>query len=103
MTQFVDAQAMAKRYPDTFSAPSAAELSMITPGTHVKVCVDDCERFWVLVTAVTRSGITGTVDNDLIRTHIHGLRYPDVVTFEPRHVYDILGKRASKTVMETLH
>ncbi|ENE5752153.1 hypothetical protein ACFLMW_003778 [Salmonella enterica] len=94
MTQFVDAQAMARRYPSTFSAPSEAELSMITPGTHVKICAGDCERFWVLVTAVTHAGITGTIDNDLVRTAIHGLRCDDVVTFEPRHVYDIIGKRA---------
>ncbi|EAO3414764.1 hypothetical protein E3L83_19515 [Salmonella enterica] len=91
--EFTDAQEMAIRHPATFEAPDKIELDCIMPGSHVKICAGD-ERFWVLVTAVTREAITGTIDNDLVRTAIHGLRYNDTVSFERRHVYDIIGKRA---------
>lgn len=90
---FVDAQQKARDYPQTFNAPSSSELQCIAPGCHVKVCETDCERFWIQVTAVTRDGITGVVDNDLICTPFHGLNYGDVVTVQPRHVYDILDER----------
>lgn len=96
MTEFTDAQQMAIEHPNTFDAPSLAELSMIAPGCHVKICAGS-ERFWVLVTAVTRTCIQGTIDNVLVRSSEHGLFFNDPVSFEARHVYDILGKRAWKT------
>lgn len=93
--EFVDAQVMAKEHPDTFSAPDEIELSCITAGAFVKVCVDK-ERFWVFVTAVTPTVITGTIDNDLVYTRYHGLRYEDLITFEPRHVFNILDSSEAK-------
>lgn len=86
--QFVDAQEMSKKHPDTFEAPSIEELNDLAPDVNVKVCVEG-ERFWVLITEVNGDKITGTVDNDLQRTHVHGLSLGDTINFEKKHVYGI--------------
>lgn len=91
----VDAQQMALNHPDTFNAPTDAELAAIGPGVWVKVCAAP-ERFWVSVQAVSDLSIVGYVDNELTYTAVHGLAYADVIKFEPRHVYQI-------SLPDTLH
>jgi hypothetical protein len=86
-TQFVDAQERAKQFPSTFEAPTAADLAQVEPGASVKVCANDTERFWVSVTSVEGEAVTGAVDNDLVCTDEHGLRYGDTITFEKRHIF----------------
>jgi len=86
--KFVDAQEMAKLYPATFEAPDQPELDDLQAGQNVKVCIGD-ERFWVMVGKVTGDVIEGMVDNYLINTDIHCLKYGDVIQFEKRHVYSI--------------
>lgn len=85
---FTDAQHMAKLYPATFEAPTAAELASIRPGSLIKICAGD-ERFWVKVTQRAGDQLAGTVDNDLIRTDRHGLTLGNSVSFEARHVYAV--------------
>jgi hypothetical protein len=86
---FTDAQAMATMYPATFEAPTTAELASIQPGSLVKICAREAERFWVQVTTRTGNHLSGRVDNDLVYTERHGLTLGDTVTFETRHVYAV--------------
>lgn len=86
---FTDAQHMAKLYPATFEAPTAAELASIQPGSLVKVCAGEAERFWVKVTTRTGDQLAGTVNNDLLYTDRHGLTFGDSIAFEARHVYAV--------------
>lgn len=86
---FVDAQEMERLHPATFEAPTADELDELRPGMHAKVCTagEGGERFWVKIDTIEGNTLTGKVDNDLVRTHAHGWKHNDVVTFERRHVY----------------
>ncbi len=86
--KFIDAQKMARENPDTFYAPSLTELNEIKEGSLLKVATGG-ERFWVLVISVKGNKITGTVNNDLVFTKDHGLRYEDRVEFEKKNVYGI--------------
>ncbi len=79
---FEDAIEMHKRYPDTFALP---DLTRVKVGRYVKVCFHD-ERFWVLVTDMDDSVITGSVANQLV---VAPLKYEDKIWFEYRHVYDV--------------
>lgn len=88
MPEFVDAQEMAKKHPETFIAPSEADLAQIKEGMHVKVSAAN-ERFWCLVEAIDQDRITATVDNEVLGTPAHGLKYGDTVEFEKRHIYQI--------------
>lgn len=91
LEQFIDAQLMSVRYPDTFEAPTLDDLRLIEVGDYVKICARDKERFWVIVTGVEGEVVTGEVNNDLICTDVHGLRVGDTVVFEKRHVYQVEG------------
>ena len=86
---FVNAQEMHRAHPDTFDAPSVADLNSISVGDIVKVCANECERFWTTVTAVDGDMITATVNNDLVLTDQHGLRCDDVIEFHRDCVYSI--------------
>lgn len=92
--EFLDAQERHRQHPKTFEVPTPEELAGIKAGDLVKVSIGDLERFWVIVTGHEAQTITGTVDNDLLFTGRHHLKYPDVITFEERHVYvvDSRGK-----------
>lgn len=87
-TTFTNAQEMHRLHPDTFDAPSEDELAAIRPGDSVKVCTGG-ERFWVTVTQAGEAELTGTVDNDLVLTADHGLRYRDAVRFPRECVYSV--------------
>lgn len=89
MAIFNDAQRMHKMYPDTFEAPSLEELTAVRVGSLVKICADDVERFWVLVSDVKGDRLQGSVDNDLLHSEVHQLKSDDVVSFELRHIYQI--------------
>lgn len=86
VTEWVDAQAMARSYPDSFEAPSQAQLDAVAPGSWVKIATSG-ERFWIKVVTVEGVRITGVIDNDLVRTAQHGLQCGDRVTCEKRHLY----------------
>lgn len=88
MKVLIDAQKMRKMHPATFKAPSPRELDTVHPGSVVKICAGN-ERFWVIVTDVQGFRLQGTVDNDLVHSNVHQLKYGDVVSFELRHIYQI--------------
>ena len=100
---FIDAQEMARLYPDTFNAPSTEDISEIKNGDHVKVC-NGQERFWILVSNndIVTQRITGQVDNILFDA-TEGLGLGDPVTVEYRHVYNLLiQKQPASTVTAIL-
>lgn len=90
--QFVNAQEMHRAHPDTFWAPSADDLSQIKVGDIVKVCANQCERFWTIVTGIDGDMITAIVNNDLIYTNKHGLRCDDKIQFHRDCVYQVFDK-----------
>lgn len=96
MAAFVNAQVRKAESPDTFFAPELDDLELIRVGDSVKVGVDGSqgspgERFWVEVTGIDGDQITGTVDNDLLMTKMHGLYFGKEVTFSKACVYNIVG------------
>ncbi len=86
---FINAQEMRQLHPATFGTPTATELAAIALGDSVKVCTGG-ERFWVTVAEATESTLTGTVDNELVCSDAHGLRYGDTISFPRECVYDII-------------
>lgn len=88
----VNAQEMAKSNPKTFDAPSLRELNAIKKGTSVKICAGK-ERFWVSVLSVKGGSIQGKVDNNLISTNEHGLKFGDDILFGKENIYSIFTKK----------
>lgn len=85
----LDAQAAAVEYPDTFQVPSLTELAAIKVGDNVKIGAElgkgkgvGCERFWVEALFVTETTIIGAVNNSLVYTDTHKLKYGDIVEFD---------------------
>ena len=72
-----------------------AERASLRVGDVAKVCLRfeghpeyQGERFWVLIQTSCEGVYTGTVDNNLIHTPLHGLKNGDQVAFDYRHIYD---------------
>lgn len=91
---WVNAQEMAKIYPDTFEVDSTEDIHELLffaveaqLDTWVKVCNDE-ERFWIKVISANSKGITGTVDNDLLGEYEYA--YGDKVFVPYECVYDYL-------------
>lgn len=82
---------MHKRNPRTFEATTLAELAAVTVGMHVKVCAGT-ERFWIKLIDANGEILKGIIDNDLVRSHEHGLKYGELVSVERRHIYQIYSQ-----------
>ena len=67
-------------------SPSPKVLSGITRGSFVKVS-NGKELFWVSVTNVNGSKITGNVDNHIHRSRNYG--FGSVIRFHTRYVYAV--------------
>ena len=102
MADYVDAVARARANPGSFEVPLPSLLARLAPGDRIKVCANDCERFWVLVTSIAGSGpdrrFTGRVINILVCSDEHQLACNDQVTVEARHIYAML-----QTIPVSLH
>lgn len=92
---FVDAQEMHRKYPNTFEVPTKRQLNTLVPTQYVKVCHND-ERFWVRLTEIEGDTLTGTVANDLVCDQ--PFSDGDTITFEKRHVYDVMPKDNERTL-----
>lgn len=93
----VDAQAMERKHPKTFEAPSKDELDAVTQGDYVKAAVKiggkgnpNAERMWFQVLETKGKtfrtqlhSIPGWVD-------VHGLSYGDKVEIPRKSVYEVL-------------
>lgn len=89
MYDFVDAQEMHLKHIETFEVPDAIELENLVPGVYVKICHNN-ERFWICLTNINKSLLSGKVDNTLISEH--PFKYDDIIEFEKRHVFAVLKK-----------
>jgi len=89
MIQLVDAQQMAKTYPDTFHAPNNEELGNVKIGSSVKVCVNDEERLWVEVTSIDGGQLKGKIDNCPVV--IDDIKFGDLISFRKENIYDIFN------------
>ncbi len=85
---FVDAQEMHKNNPETFYAPDNEKLENLKKGDIVKVSTGG-ERFWCIIDEIKQGSITATIDNNLVGTDEHGLKYGDSITFESKHIFNI--------------
>ena len=85
---FENALLMAMQNPDTFHRPSEFELNNLKIDDYVKVC-NSSERFWVKIIKINPNNIIGIVSNDLVLTHIHGLKCYDEIIFHKDNIYDI--------------
>ena len=88
MNNFTDAQMMADQHSDTFEVPDSHALKHLQPGMLVKVCAEN-ERFWCIIKGISGQEVTAIIDNDLVSTDLHGLKYGDEIIFETRHIYQI--------------
>jgi hypothetical protein len=88
--EFVNAQQMAKDYPDTFEAPPYEDFADLVPGDYVKICSDD-ERFWCEIVDIdhTTGTITGSVANNLIN---HDWPVGKMLYIKFDNIYSILKK-----------
>lgn len=84
---FVDAQEMHKKHPQTFDAPSREDLTDLKLGDIVKMCANEKERFWTIITAIKGNKITASADNKLV--HNFGFNLGDIIEFEKKNIYDI--------------
>jgi TusA-related sulfurtransferase len=88
---FEDAQALRLLHPETFDAPSYEDLQKLKKGDIVKVCVEG-ERFWSTIKEIHEDDantVVAIVDNDLVRTHLHGIKYKDELSFHKNNIYSI--------------
>jgi hypothetical protein len=83
--KLVNAEEMARQYPDTFEVPSSSVLRKLHKGDLVKVSKPG-ERFWVEI--VSRKGNTflGRVDNPLL---FGDVGYGDHIEFHACNVYSV--------------
>ena len=86
------------RYPETWSHPSGRVLDAIRPGDFVKVgieCPDmtgiNGERFRTRVVEISNAGFVVEVDNILLMTDDHGLKYGDRLVVGCQHILDVYG------------
>lgn len=87
-TKFVDAQAMALAFPETFQRPAPVALAALQVGDIVKVGTGD-ERFWTIIQDIHGKWISATIDNELQHSEQHGLFCDDMIRFERKHIFDI--------------
>ena len=84
MIEFANARKLHEENPDTFNR----NLTHLAIGNYVKIChvnIEPPERFWILVTDIEGSVVTGIVYNNLFHSPLgHG----DIVTVHTDNIYD---------------
>lgn len=93
-------------HPETFEVPDEDALMSLKPNKSIKIGVEfdnvhpeiqgkfegtivTGERFWVTITDVVDNLIIATIDNHLVHTDKHGLKYQDVLVFSKDYVLTI--------------
>lgn len=101
----IDAAARNRENPAGFQVPPPQAIAALAPGNFVKIGVEfkadehvlnlegitkpTGERFWVRLDACKHGIFYGVIDNDLVYTHIHGLRADQPVGFLAQHILDV--------------
>lgn len=90
----VNAVLVAREHPGTFALPNGLDIINADIGHYLKVCAG-AERFWCEIVITEKSLDTsyktfvGRIDNDLINTAEHGLRYNDLITIRYYNIYQV--------------
>ena len=66
-----------------------AEPETVVIGDYIKVHAVR-ESFWLKVLSFDGDYIVAVVQNELIETEVHGLKYRDIVVLEPKHVKAVM-------------
>ena len=89
-----DAEALNRKYPDTFWIPPKERREHLVKDDLVKLVFNltdgeqtQGERMWVIVKSGDSSGYSGTLDNDPYSTN--KIKAGLEISFEPRHVIEI--------------
>ncbi len=82
-----NARLMAKEHPDTFFAPSDAQIQRLKPGDLVQIARNG-ERFWVRLTGWVGKKWHGTVSNYLINND--DLPYGTSIYFYKKNIYNVM-------------
>jgi len=77
-----------KQYPKTFWIPSMSKLSSLQVGDFAKVIAPG-ERFWVIIRERKGNEFVGEINNDLVGTDLHKLKYGDLIAFKRDNICDI--------------
>ncbi|KAL3898519.1 MAG: hypothetical protein SGARI_006653, partial [Bacillariaceae sp.] len=91
---FEDAQALAAQFPDTFGAPSAAEIANLKVGDWAKINYDGASRFWTIVEGIDKLGLEDPMEWRIIaRTDninpIEGLPHGSRIMFRGKNIYSV--------------
>jgi hypothetical protein len=81
----------------TFKVPSPGRISMIQPGTTIKIGIKQnkkskefgAERCWAIVKEIDGDSYICSIDNDLVMTNLHGIKYQDLVKVQKHNILDI--------------
>lgn len=91
--RIVDVTPIAEANKYTFYKPSAEAISLIKPGTEVKLVFEfdrddpkmpNAERMWVEVLAIDGEHFTGSLDNE--PAFIKDLKYGTIIEFQAKHI-----------------
>ena len=77
-----------KRYPQSFWIPSMEQLDTLRVGDFAKVIAPG-ERFWVYIHEHNGNNFVGEINNDLVGTDLHKLKYGDLIAFKRENICDI--------------
>ena len=93
-----------------FEALSHERRFYLAIGDSAKVCavfgeVDGIsgERFWVGITAADAGCYQGTVDNELTHSASHGLHFGDLISFDHKHVYEVVLQSELEKLRPIVH
>lgn len=88
----LDGVALNAAHPATFLIPDAETREHVEVGAHVKIGLrgvedtDPGERFWAQVISRSENGYLVQVDNHLVYSHLHGVRFEDFLVIQPNHI-----------------
>lgn len=81
----------------SFEVPSDLRISMIRPEHTIKIGIKQdkdphdfgAERCWAKVISLDGDSFICSIDNDLVLTHLHGIKYGDVVKVQKHNILAI--------------
>ena len=92
----IDGVAMSVIY-DTFEVPSVDKIKSLEAGDFIKIGIKQnkdkndfgAERFWCEIMEKSGDNFIGRVDNDLVMTHLHMVKYNDIILIQPQNILSI--------------
>ena len=90
MIQLVNAQEMARNYPETFKVPNSNDLDKMKVGDSAKICINNKERLWVLITEINGAQLKGKLDNNPVI--LEDVAFGDLISFKKENIYSILNQ-----------